>query len=483
MAEKIIIKKVEDQLNCSICLDTYTNPKLLQCFHVYCKDCIICLVFRDKKGKLSLTCPNCRQATPIPDTGVSGLQSAFYINRLLEIVEEYNKENDTAIGETTEDVAIKYHTTGKGLETAIVGEKSTAAVQAVTGSGCPCLELTKSVECELESMLTGARVRGVVEERGKGLYEISYQPVTKGRNQLHIRVEGLNIQGSPFDVSVKSPVEYCGIPIQMIEGIRLPRGVAMNHAGEVVISLMHSVAVFSPAGAKLRSFGTKGTGPGRFKHAMGVAVDCDGNILVADRNNNRIQKFTGSGQFLASVGTKGTGLLQFDDAVDIAFNVRCQKMCVVDSCNHRIQVLNSDLTLSSVIGGEHGSKNGQFNYPSGVACDSTGNVYIADSCNHRIQVFTSNGKFLMKFGCEGNGEGELNRPIGVAVDARGKVFVGDSFNHRVSVFTREGQFVTSFGEFGSKPGGFIDLRCLAVDDSGVLYVCDMSNNRVQMFSS
>ena len=61
------------------------------------------LVDRDQQGQLSLTCPNCRQATPVPDTGVSGLQSAFHINHLLEIVEEHKKEKDTAIAETTEE--------------------------------------------------------------------------------------------------------------------------------------------------------------------------------------------------------------------------------------------------------------------------------------------------------------------------------------------------------------------------------------------
>ena len=63
------------------------------------------LVAQDQRGQLSLTCPNCRQVTPVPDTGVSGLQSAFHINHLLEIVEEHKKEKDTAIAETTEGVA------------------------------------------------------------------------------------------------------------------------------------------------------------------------------------------------------------------------------------------------------------------------------------------------------------------------------------------------------------------------------------------
>ena len=66
------------------------------------------------------------------------------------------------------------------------GGESTATLQAVSGNGRPCLEPIESLECAPESMLTEARVRGKVTERGRGQYEI--RPVTKGRNLLHIRV-------------------------------------------------------------------------------------------------------------------------------------------------------------------------------------------------------------------------------------------------------------------------------------------------------
>ena len=660
------------------------------------------LVARDQRGKLA--CPNCRQATPVPDTGVSGLQSAFHINHLLEIVEEHKKEKDTAIAETTEGIATgvalqqqsshctehvneelrlycescsdvicykcaikggkhhshdyesisdafekykeeissffqpmenqltridqaltnletcsaevdirqglvkaniegavrklhmvlearktnllnrlkeisrskhkslaaqkdllettqaqlhscegfvrqsiktecqsevlkmrktivhqakelttefqpsflepctepdmmfsapgdattvlqqygnvssmsmvdpaKCHAMGRGLETATVGEKSTGTVQAVSGNGCPCLEPIESLECELESMLTGARVRGGVKERGRGQYEISYQPVTKGRNLLHIRVGGLNIQGSPFDVRVMSPVEGLGVPIQTFGGFGNPWGVAFNHTGEMVISAGESVSVFTTNGANLRSFGTRGSGPGQFRDPRGVAVDDEGNILVADGNNHRIQKFTNDGQFLTSVGTEGTEQLQFRRAKDITFNTHNKKVYVVDNGNHRIQVLNTDLTFSNIIGGKRGSKSEELTFPCGVTCDSTGNVYVADSANRRIQVFTASGKFLRKFGRHGKGEGELDYPVGVAVDSRGMVFVSESDNHRISVFTTEGQFVKSFGRNGTKPGEFKYPMWLAVDDYDVLCVCDNDNDRVQIF--
>ena len=96
MAEKVL-QKLEEQLNCSICLDTYTDPKLLQCFHVYCRQCLVPLVDRNQQGQLGLTCPTCRQVTPVPDRGVAGLQSAFHINRFLEIKKSFKKPDNPAV--------------------------------------------------------------------------------------------------------------------------------------------------------------------------------------------------------------------------------------------------------------------------------------------------------------------------------------------------------------------------------------------------
>jgi CHAT domain-containing protein/tetratricopeptide (TPR) repeat protein len=59
-------EKLEDQLTCAICLDAFKDPKLLQCFHVYCKDCLKQLAVTDKQGQVSLLCPTCREVTLLP---------------------------------------------------------------------------------------------------------------------------------------------------------------------------------------------------------------------------------------------------------------------------------------------------------------------------------------------------------------------------------------------------------------------------------
>ncbi len=77
--------------------------------------------------------------------------------------------------------------------------------------------------------------------------------------------------------------------------------------------------------------------------------------------------------------------------------------------NHRVTVLNSDLSFFSSFG-KYGSGSGQLDNPYDVACDSTGKVYVADCKHHCIQVFTAEGKFLKRFGKRGDGKGELDYP-------------------------------------------------------------------------
>ena len=310
----------------------------------------------------------------------------------------------------------KCHATGKGIEAAVVGEMSIAALQVANSKGQPCEEPIQSSECELVSELSGTIIRGSIERKGQSQYEINYQPTIKGRHQLHVKVEGQHIRGSPFTISAKSPVNKLGAPILNFHGVRGPRGVAINQRGEVIVveGDGHCVSVFSPSGEKLQTIGTCGSGQGQFQWPRGVAVDGECNILVVDSHNNRIQKFTAEGQFLTSIGAKGNGPLQFDFPTDTVFNAANKKVYVTDWNNRRVQVLNSDLIFSSSFG-KH------VDHPYSIACDSTGKVYVADSENDWVKVSTAEGKFLKMFGRSGGGRGQLREPVGIAIDSNDMV--------------------------------------------------------------
>lgn len=720
MAEQAL-KKLEQQLNCSICLDTYSKPKELQCHHVYCEKCLekLLLVDQDQQKQLSLTCPNCRQVTPVPASGVAGLQTAFHINYLLEIRSSLKKIDETAITlegpgavggairpssatlkvsphcsvhtnkeldlycDTCEDLIClkcalkggshhshdcieakeafeKYkeeilsslepmkkhlttihkaltqlearcgeisdqeaaiegtihhafrnlqealdvrktklirqlhgitqgklkglavqrdqmettqaqlgsyllfmgekvktghqrevlrvknttlrqvkeltttfrmdnlelnthadmmfsaledavavcqkfgdivmpdtlevdpsrcYATGMGLEVAVLGEESSTFLQVVDFRGHACeIQINSYSNCELVSEITGSRICGTLKRkrdknRCNTRYRISYRPTIKGRHQLHITVKGQHIKGSPFCVSVKSPVKKFDTPILTINGVDQPESVAINRRGEMVVteSGRSCVTVFSPSGERLRVFGSCGSGQGQFKKPRGIALDDKGNIFVTDSGNNRIQKLTAEGQFLAAVGTEGSGPLRFRDLHGIAFNTTNSKLYVVDRYpNHCVQVLNPNFTFHKLYG-KKGVDVRHFDYPWGITCDSTGKVYVADTSNRRIQVFTAEMDFLYLIGGHaqfigiGKSYSKLGLPVSVAVDNEGVVYVGDhGLKSTVSVFTSQGDLLAAFNCSSWTDG-------LAVDDNGVLYVTLRNNCCIDLF--
>ena len=102
------LKKIDSKLECSICLDNFKEPKLLPCFHIFCKSpCLEKLVVQASKGQ-SLTCPTCRYLVPLPANGVVGLQTDFHIEHLFEIQESLQKAKNTKCENCTDKNATKY---------------------------------------------------------------------------------------------------------------------------------------------------------------------------------------------------------------------------------------------------------------------------------------------------------------------------------------------------------------------------------------
>ena len=96
-------------------------------------------------------------------------------------------------------------------------------------------------------------------------------------------------------------------------------------------------------------------------------------------------------------------------------------------------------------------------------------------------MFDFEGKFISKFGKQGNEDGEFNHPRFLSVNKEGLLMVCDAGNHRVQVFELSGKFVTKFGSEGSERGEFRFPRSLANLSDGRIVVCEMNNHRIQVF--
>jgi sugar lactone lactonase YvrE len=180
---------------------------------------------------------------------------------------------------------------------------------------------------------------------------------------------------------------------------------------------------------------------------------------------------------------------------------------------------------ASCLAGVQGGLGGEFNSPSSVATDATGNVYVADTFNERVEKFDASGAFLLAWGkdvggagvglcttaasCQAGstggqgGEFAVNGPDGVATDATGNVYVTEFYGNRIQKFTSSGGFVRAWGKnvggvgvgvctvaaacqagsSGGLGGELFGPEGVATDAAGNVYVADSVNRRIQKFDA
>ncbi|HTZ19767.1 MAG TPA: NHL repeat-containing protein [Opitutaceae bacterium] len=294
-----------------------------------------------------------------------------------------------------------------------------------------------------------------------------------------------------------------------------PSGVAVDSSGNVFVAdySNHTIRKITPAGVVSTFAGlagsngsTDGTGStARFYGPNSVAVDGAGNVFVADYYNYTIRKVTPAGVVSTIAGlagsrssTDGIGSLArfmnpFSAALDSAGNI-----FVAEYYGQTIRkitpagVVSTIAGLAGMVGNADGAGNAaRFNYPTGVATDAAGNIYVADSVNHTIRKITADGIVSTLAGLAGNsgntnGTGNtarFNGPTGVATDAAGNIYVADYGNQTIRKITPAGVVSTIAGLAGNPgsadgAGSAARFYCpsgVAVDGTGNVYVADEKN--------
>ena len=329
----------------------------------------------------------------------------------------------------------------------------------------------ETIETELVNLLESGSwytVCKVKDSRKGSIFEISNWLLRGGVYQLHVRVGGREVRGSPFLLTVKTPVSDLGAVIKTINGVNNPWGVGVKKNGEVIVAEESSncISVFSCIGEKTHPTDAQDQDIHlkQICSPRGLAVDSEDNILVVEGGKSQLLKISPEGECrIASVGNK------FIDPVGVCVSSITGQVYVVDETSHCVHILNPDLTYSGYFG-TCGSGNGQLLSPTGIAY-SKGYLYVADTNNNRVQVFTSDGEYVWQFGEKGV-DSELFRPISICVDDDDLVYVGERVSI-VSVFTTEGDYRTSFNSL--QPYG------IAVAPCGVIYVCDNYSGNIYMY--
>ncbi len=233
-----------------------------------------------------------------------------------------------------------------------------------------------------------------------------------------------------FVTSWKTPK----LPYNQPEG---PEGICVLSNGNLAFTNTHAsnVIIYSPKGKLIRKFGVYGTGFGQFLLVTGIVADNDGFIYCADYGGevDRVSKWTQDGKCVAQWKGHGDSPRQFRRPCGLAISIEGD-LLVADINNHRIQRLDRKTGAFKGQFGLQGRRVGQMNYPYGVAVDRIGQIYTVEFGNHRVQKWTKEGKFIASWGKPGHGKNQLANPRGIAIGKDGQVFIADTMNDRVQTF-------------------------------------------------
>ncbi len=242
-------------------------------------------------------------------------------------------------------------------------------------------------------------------------------------------------------------------------------------------------------GTLRRTVGSLGTGNGQFSKPAGIATDSAGDVWVADTGNNRVQELSSTGVYIRQAGKYGTGNGEFKSPRGITVDSTGHAW-VADTGNDRVQELSSEAAYVTQYGSP-GTGNGQFKQPYAVAVDKEGNIWVGDSANGRIQELSSTGTYIRQFGREGNTKpcqeeaGEMKCPSwwteGLTIDAAGHIWATES--SKVEEFSSTGTAITHFGTFGHGEGQVEYPKGIAIDSESHVWLADTGNSRIQELTS
>lgn len=253
-----------------------------------------------------------------------------------------------------------------------------------------------------------------------------------------------------------------------------------------------NMAVWNTNGITVAGGNGQGSDDNQISEGWLGNVDAQGNVYVADANNNRVQKWAPGATAGVTVAGNGTGGSDADELSGPrgCFETPDGTVYAGDQNNNRVMKWTAGATSGIVVAGGNGqgSDADQLSTNYGVFVDDTGNIYVGDWPNQRIQKWApgaTTGITVAGGNGNGNASNQLNQPYNCFVDDNGNVYVADVINDRIQKWAPgadTGITVAGGNGFGNGMMQTTFPNSVVVDKQANVYVCDGYNNRIDLWT-
>lgn len=268
------------------------------------------------------------------------------------------------------------------------------------------------------------------------------------------------------------------------EGFAKPYAVAVRK-GRIYLSdsVERLVKVMDVPSGRYFKIGEDERGP--LQKPLGLDVDPEGNVYVADSSQKAVMVYDRDGKFLRKIG----GGKAFERLSSVSVDPDGKRIYTVDiggvgsQEHHRIGVYDAVSGKHLFDIGKRGKGPGEFNLPRDVAVGKDGKLYVVDGGNFRIEVFDHDGKYLQSWGSAGKQLGTFARPKEIAADPSGNIYVADAAFGNFQIFSPEGELLMFIGERNEQdgPGRYMLPSGIAVDEDGRVYFVDQWFRKVDVY--
>ena len=542
---KTLLDNLNDEVSCSVCMCTFTDPKQLPCLHSFCLQCLNDIQ-RSSGVHGQITCPECRRQFQIPGSGTpSELPTNFRINSLLDVLtikecstanvicgncdkrsaqtlycfqccsfwcEECilghniirtNKEHKTLALKHFQDQDIeavlkrpafcqkKHHEKEelkffcKSCKVAIC---NTCAVTLHEGHGkMPLQEAIDERKTQINSMITSLKDK-IVEKR-KEVEQFNQKSMEVQAKVADVKSQvQTNVDQMIAIIEARKQDVFDAVDNQAKKSLK-----SLSQKKDEVenqVKLIESAIEQTKALVK-RSFSTEILG---FSETFDAILQEKGTQQNRDTECIPRFSFTKSEKLINLLSmSEGIGNVEFvfSETKAQQSGAKGKESSKVIAGNKGANVRDSPLETQvqtrrfrSVLSfGQKGKCVGMLNKPWSMAVNDRDEIAVVDHDNHRVSVFSSDSTHLRSFGRWGNNDGEFRNPKGIAFDSHGNIVVADSWNHRVQVFDRNGNFLSKFGKQRSRDNHLKFPDGLSINGNGDIIVAYRKNKLIKIFSS